>query len=265
MKNKTKVVLLSAAISVSALGVFGATTFAWFTEKSKTEMTFQTATIKSNSTNLDVRVYSLEKELTKSVDSSTSNSNADGVYNANWSMIDLSSGFGDKYVTKKSDGSFAWASEDVVNDSVVTFGLGITTQEVLYESVLKLKLDWSCNESNADKKEQIESWVRGSMIEYEDSAFTTPTSNKITWLGDVRMAAMFYYDYDEENQVFDKVAYADYTTTEKGMNYYASRYTTPTTRYYKISFWFEGSLADNQDIARSKQMSFSVNVSSATA
>jgi len=262
MKNKTKFALLSVAISAAAIGVFGATTFAWFTQRANTKLNFSTATIKSNSPNLSATIY----PLTKVIDSQSSAIpvvSAEETHTAQWSMADLSSSFGERFVQKNADGTYSWAPEAVVNDSVVTFGLGIETREVLYESSLNICLNWAATSADPSVKENVELWVRGSIIEYTDATFATPASTKRAWLGSMAVDGNKFMDYKEATETFEKTSYPNFTTLPKNANAYLGPYTTAITKFYKVSFWFEGTVAENQDIARSETVNFSVDISSA--
>ncbi|MBQ7242856.1 MAG: hypothetical protein IJS52_01425 [Bacilli bacterium] len=261
MKNKTKVALLSAAISLTALGAFGATTFAWFTQRASTQLNFNTATIKSNAPNLAITLHPIGKAI-DSTSSAINISSAEETHTGNWAMADLSSSYGESFVQKTGDETYSLASDETVADSVMTFGIEVHAEEVVNASTIHFKLDWTANSSVSTTKTNVERWIRGSVLECTDDTFSTASSSKFAWLGDTSPSKKYFMEYNEDSHTFTKESYVDFTYGGKGLNKKMATYSTPTTKFFKVSFWFEGTVDDIQDIARSETVGFSVTISS---
>jgi hypothetical protein len=107
MKAKTKVVLLSSALALGTAGVFGASTFAWFTRNTQAQMSISTATIKSSASNLSVTLIPISNKIDNAMEPIPVSGTEGNSYSADFTMLDYSSAFGDEFVDEGRNQVFA--------------------------------------------------------------------------------------------------------------------------------------------------------------
>lgn len=267
MRTKTKLFLLSASISVAAAGVLGTTTFAWLTARKNVSATFSNIKISSTAPYLQAAIIPLNHPINEHAsDPSIPLPNATNSLSVNWEISDLSSRYGDTFYTFEN-GKYKEVTSDL-DSKRVTFGLMITGAPSSVQQNAKLGLNWNFDSvEDYNQSEKLTNWVRASAVEYTDSTFQSEKTDegayKKTWVGGTYLSyCMNYIGMDTSTNTLKPLVMPEQTCSSLGDKDIVFTYTTEETHYYKISFWLEGTVAENQNEARDTEFQFVVNLAS---
>ena len=264
MRSKTKLFLLSAGISITALGAVGATSFAWFTKRSAVALSFMSVKINSTSPHINVSVIPLTDAITGHA-SEFELASVQNSYDVDWTVSDISSRYGETFYTK-SGTTYNKLTDTQHANKLIAFGLKVSTLKTGDSHNAKIKLNWSPNASGSEDVSEINEWLRGSVIEYSSAAFTEKATSQFqkTWIYE---DGSKYKKYIDEESASNPTTYVEKTMesgtfAEQGEEITIFNYSEAETHYYRVAVWLEGTVAENQDAARGKTFRFNVSLAS---
>lgn len=261
MKSKTKVALLGVAVSLATVGAFGATTFAWFTHKTQTQLNFSTATIKSSASNVSVTLHPIVQRVDSTL-SAIPIESAEESHTGSFNLFDLSSAFGESFVSKNKNGGYDSVSLNMAASKTATFGIAISTMSVRSTQSVSLSLDWASQSEDATMEANVNNYIRGAILECSDSTFATFESAKHAWIGSDNSSYKNYVTYNSSEERYDSATYQSGEFSTKGVSNQAFTYSAAMTKYYRVCFWFEGTtdLEGNHDAVREETVNFTVEI-----
>ena len=271
MKAKTKVVLLSSALALGTAGVFGASTFAWFTRNTQAQMSISTATIKSSASNLSVTLIPISNKIDNAMEPIPVSGTEGNSYSADFTMLDYSSAFGDEFVSLKKNGSYDYVEASMAATKTAVFGISVETMAVRSTQTIMMSLGWDALSEDATTKANVNKYIRGGVVECTDSSFAIPADNpqlkKHAWIGANEDGLKNYVKYNESTDDFDEnlvLQTSEYSL--KGSQTQVGSYSAATTKYYRVCFWFEGTtdLTGAHDAVREETVGFTVAIDGST-
>lgn len=259
MKAKTKLALLSAAISCISLAGAATATYAWFVISDSVTIGYNNITVAADSTFIRVHLYDISNT---GVFESPKTFNAGEENITNKVSISAASGYdGYTFYNKSANGSTSELTANEANARVLTFGAAVECFEAMEDQNLSMKIAWQPFNASHSPSNLLSSWLRVSVRSCTDTSFGgTDEITKAYYVADSEVQQ----NYMDKNGTVKAVPDA-YTKVQQGSNLALGTYKASTFKYYRISVWMEGTMDANQDIARGGRIKMRTTFSAAKA
>lgn len=262
MKNKTKLAVLGLALSCSVVGMVGAATYAWFSSRTYVSTSFSTITVNARNASLDATIYPLSGVALNGTEDSIAMTEATQDFVGNYALNDATSDFGE-YFIRFANNRYYRIQDSEIPKYVCMVGVAISNLAIGNTAHLCVCPFWRPhdNTNNADKETAKN--MRFCALQCTDNTFSTISENAVrhAFLYSEETDPLSYRTFDPQQEQVVSGSYAEGQYSFRDDVYPLTDIREATTNYYRIAFWFDGSISDEQDQCRGGQVDLNVTFS----
>lgn len=262
MKNKTKLAVLGLALSCSVAGMIGATTFAWFSARTSMTTNFASITVNARNASLSVTVHPLGGVNLNGSSDPIEMSSVSQNFTGDFSIHDATSDYGE-YFIRFANNQYTRIAPNDVHNYVAMVGIEVSNLAIGHTGSISVCPFWRAHNSSDSADVEAAKNMRFCALQCTDDTFSTITTN----------AVRHAFIYDDSTDPLNYRTYNPSTSQVVTGTYEEDDYSVmddvwpltdildAATNYYRIAFWFDGSISNDQDAARGGQVDLIVTFS----
>lgn len=254
MIRKTHLAVACAALSLATIASTTAVTLSWFITHSSSTITHSSVTVNADAANVSMALTYIHPSAAESVDVvSTVNIPTE------MSISDLSSGFGNEFFRRRTGASgYEAISGNDLEGKVLQYGLAVNAKPIAVDATLKVTGTIVAGQGTASTN--LANWLRIGILEMTDNTYQTPVEEgfkkAIVLNGD---NVGWNYIRGSESPTMVQYASSNIASSGQAVDVVSIEAQTDYIGYYLVSIWMEGTLASDQDSARSGSASVSIS------
>lgn len=250
MKAKSKLALFSALIGGLGVASSATATYAWFVTNNAVTLNYSNISVTAENTHIRVHLYDVNE--TGAFENGSLAAPGSNTF-SNPITISAASGYDGFHFTEKDvDARVSSLNLTEAKKRVFTFGAVVECLASSVEQKVTLKIRWDANSSSNSASVKLSDWIRASVRSVSGPTFDSPDNVTNVYFVKDRNVEQKYLNSDGSLVEIP----TDYTMLEKSGSFTIGTYTETTFYYLRISVWMEGTLSDEQDLARGGGIKF---------
>ena len=262
MKTKTKLAVLSLALSATVVGMVGAATFAWFSARTYVSTNFSTITINAKDASLSATIYPLGGVALNNTSGSIEMTSANESFTGDYALHDTTSDFGEYFIRFANNRYYRITDNDIPKYACMV-GVAISNLAIGNPANLTVCPFWRAHDSNSTVDVKTAQNMRFCALQCTDATFTTikPDAVRHAFVYDEETDPLTFHTYDAAQGQVVSGSYQEGQYSFRDDIHALTQVQQATTNYFRIAFWFDGEISQDQDECRGGKVDLSVTFS----